>query len=221
MTPATIDSDQFIAIVRPALERRDADHLARVVRTHWNEHQLCHLVVEGSTDAKKVACLTIGLIGFMNCAQCVSAALHDDDPVVCELAEHAMWSIWMRSGNRISLTYFKRGTELAEAGEYRQAIAHFTAAIDADPTFTEAYNQRSIAWYMLEDYRRSLDDCRQAVNLCPIHFGSLAGMGHCHAELGDLKSAARCYRDALAVNPRMRAIAGALEKLEQRIHIPA
>lgn len=221
MTPRPIDSAQFISIVRPALERRDADELARIVKTHWTKDQVCDLLVNGTVDARKVACLTLGLVGCMNCAECVSAALHDKDPVVCELAEHAMWSIWMRSGSPAAMMPFKRGLECLENARYAEAVPWLTKAIESDAEFIEAYNQRAIAHYMLEDFERTAADCRRAVELCPIHFGAMSGLGHCHAEMGDLQQSARCYRDALAVNPHMPAIAGALLKIEQRLNVPA
>ncbi len=221
MKPEPIDSQHFISIVRPALEQRDADRLAQIVKTHWTKDQVCDLLVNGTVDARKIACLTLGLVGCMNCGQCVSAALHDDDPVVCRLAEHAMWSIWMRSGQPAAMPAFKRGLELTESHHYAEAVPWLTRAIEADPDFTEAYNQRAIAHYMLEDYERSAADCEKAIELCPIHFGSLSGLAHCYAEMGDLRRSARYYREALTVNPHMPAIAGALEKIEQRTNVPA
>lgn len=221
MTPGPIDSNQFIQIVRPALERRDADELASIVKTYWTKDQVCDLLVKGSVDARKIACLTLGLVGCINCAKCVSAALHDEDPVICELAEHAMWSIWMRSGSPAAVAHFRRGAELSEQQRYREALPWFTRAIEVDECFAEAFNQRAIAYYMIEDYKRSADDCRAAIEICPIHFGALSGLGHCMAELGDLRQSARYYRDALAVNPHMPAIAGALEKIDQRLNVPA
>jgi tetratricopeptide (TPR) repeat protein len=221
MNPEPIDSNLFISIVRPALETRDADKLAHIVKTHWTKDQICDLLVNGTLDARKVACLTLGLVGCLNCAECVSAALHDEDPVVCRLAEHAMWSIWMRSGKPEAMAQFKRGIDLTESQRYAESVPWLTQAIERDDQFTEAYNQRAIAYYMLEDYERSAQDCRRAIELCPIHFGALSGLAHCLAEQGDLHGSARYYRDALAVNPHMPAIAGALARIEQRINIPA
>ena len=221
MTPGSIDSDQFIQIVRPALQRRDADHLASIVKTYWTKDQICDLLVNGTVDARKVACLTLGLVGCLNCSECVSAALHDADPVVCELAEHAMWSIWLRSGAPAAVAFYKKGIDLTEQHRYHDALPLFAKAIEADGEFAEAYNQRAIAHYMIEDYAASAADCLKAIEICPIHFGALSGLGHCYAEMGDLRTSARCYRDALAVNPHMPAIAGALARIEQRLNVPA
>lgn len=221
MHPKVIDSEQFIARVRPALAARDPEQLARLVRAHWTIEQLCDLLNQGQADARKVACLVLGLVGCPNCVPCLSAALHDDDPIVAELAEHAMWSIWFRSASPDAVEPFKLGLELMEAHQYARALEALTEAIELDEEFAEAYNQRAIAHYMLDQWDAALADCERTVDLVPYHFGALAGMGHCFAHAGDLPEAARCYREALAVNPRMSAIARALAKIEHRMNVHA
>ncbi len=220
MQAKPIDSDQFIRIVRPALERHDAEELARLVKSHWTKDQLCELLTHGTVDARKVVCLTLGLVGCMACTHCMCIALQDDDPVVRELAEHGLWSVWFRSGSTDAQGQFKRGLELMDQHEYTRALTAFGWAIEADPAFAEVYNQRGIAHYMLEHWHEALADCRKATELNPIHFGAHAGMGHCHAQLGKLVEAGQCYRDALSVNPNMHAVAGALEEIETRVHVP-
>lgn len=220
-TPKHIDSDQFIATVKPALADHDAEALARIVREHWTIEQLCCLMSHGSLDARKVVCLTLGLVGCDGCLACLAHALHDDDTVVAELAEHAMWSIWFRSGAHEAMPHFTEALQAMDEHDYETAIGALTAALELDPSFTEAYNQRAIAHYMLEQWDEALPDCRAAIDICPLHFGALTGMGHCHAHLGCLSKAADCYRDALRINPRMQAIAGALKKIEAGDNVTA
>jgi len=220
MQQQRIDSDEFIAKVRPALEQRDADELAATVKSHWSVSELCELLRTGSLDARRVVCLTLGLVGCDGCSQCLASVLKDEDPTLAELAEHAMWSIWFRSGSPESMGFFKRGLEVMDRDDHAAAVEAFGRAIAADPAFAEAYNQRSIAHYMLEDWPRSLADCQRALNLMPHHFGAWAGKGHCHAQMGELNEAAECYRRALSINPRMQAIAGALARLDERLRAP-
>ncbi len=216
-----IDSDQFIHLVRPKLEQSDAEELARLVKANWTKDQLCELLSHGTVDARKIVCLTLGLVGCMACTNCMCIALRDEDPVVRELAEHGLWSIWFRSGKPDALGQFKRGLEIMDRGEYKRALRAFDWSIEADPQFAEAFNQRGITHYMLEQWHEALADCREAARLNPIHFGAHAGMGHCYAQIGKLVEAAQCYRDALGVNPNMPAVAGALEEIESRIRVPA
>jgi tetratricopeptide (TPR) repeat protein len=215
MQPAKhIDSDLFIATVKPALAEHDAEALAAIVKENWTIEQLCNLMSHSTTDARKVVCLTLGLVGCDGCLACLAHALHDEDKVVSELAEHAMWSIWFRGGSAEAMPHFAHALQAMDQHRYDAAIDHLTHAIDLDPTFIEAFNQRGIAHYMIEQFDEALHDCRAALDICPLHFGALAGLGHCHAHTGCLTRAADAYRDALAVNPRMHAIAGALKRIE-------
>ena len=210
-----IDSDQFIAMVKPALADHDADALARVVEDNWTVTQLCDLMSHGTVDARKVVCLTLGLVGCAGCVACLAHALHDPDTVVSELAEHAMWSIWFRCGSPDAMPAFTAALQAMDDHDHAEAVTQLSSAIELDPTFTEAFNQRAIAHYMMERWDDALEDCRQAVDLSPLHFGAIAGMGHCHAHMGRIAKAAECYEDALRVNPRMHAIAGALAKIRR------
>jgi len=217
MQSQTTDGTRFFELVMPALEQRDADGLAKVVREHWTTSELCDLLGSGSADVRKVVCLTLGLVGDERCAGCLAAALHDDDEVVGEIAEHALWSVWFRSASPDSVDDFRRGVEHIQANQFAQSIPPLTRAIAADPEFAEAYNQRAIAYFLMEDWPMALADCQRAARLMPSHFGALAGAGHCHAQIGNLAEAAQCYRDALAVNPRLPEIAGALARLDDRV----
>ena len=55
--------------------------------------------------------------------------------------------------------------------------------------FAEGYNQRAIAYFMLEELSKSIEDCKKTSELNRYHFGALAGMGHCYLKLGDLAAA--------------------------------
>ena len=100
-----------------------------------------------------------------------------------------------------------------ERQDLADAIDHFTRAIEIDPKFAEAYNQRAIAKFMLEEYESSLNDCRRVICLTPDHFGAWAGMGHCHAHLHHIPEAIACYEKALGIHPHMHQIKQAIQEL--------
>lgn len=220
MDQQPIDSDLFMRLVRPGLERRDAEAVAEVVKSRWSKEQLCDLIQHGSLDARKVCCLTIGLVGCKGCADCLVQALKDPDEMVVEMAEQAMWSIWFRVGSEAAQPHFARGIEMMEAGNFTESIKALNRASMVDPEFAEAHNQRGIAFYLLEDWKRSLEASKRALELEPRHFGALAGMGHCYAQAGHLVDAAKCYRKALRIHPRMRPIRNALDRISQKLELP-
>ena len=100
-----------------------------------------------------------------------------------------------------------------ERRDFSAAVADFTQAVRIDPTFAEGYNQRAIARYLSEQYEEAIADCRQAIAYMPCHFGAWAGMGHCHANLGRIVEALRCYQQAMEINPHLREIGQTVQAL--------
>jgi tetratricopeptide (TPR) repeat protein len=209
----TIDREQLLRVVGPALDHGGADEIAREVRARWTPEQLCPMLHDEDAGMRKIACVLLGLTGDRGAIHCLARALRDGEPVVGQLAEHAMWSIWFRAGSPEAQRQFQRGVRAIDEGRFDEAAERLTLARRIDPQFVEAYNQSAIARYMLEDYEGSIDEALLCVDIEPLHFGALAGLGHCYAQLGDLSTAAMYYRRAIAANPRLEAIAGALHRI--------
>ncbi|MBI1368858.1 MAG: tetratricopeptide repeat protein [Planctomycetes bacterium] len=210
-----VDTAEFLRVVSPALKRCGADELARQVSLRWTPQQLCQMLHHDHPDIRKLACVTLGLIGDQRCLKCVGRALRDPDVQVNQLAEHALWSIWFRTGNNESQRFFRKGMAALESDQPSAAVTYFRQAQRCDGQFASAFHQCAIAHYMLDEYLAAIECCRRAVELSPNHFGALATMGHCHAHMGNFPAAAECYRQALAVNPRMDGLASALGRIER------
>ncbi len=207
-----VDSTEFLQVVGAARVGH-ADELASLVRERWTPQQLCQMLQHEESDVRKLACVVLGLIADRRVENCLAAVLRDEDPAINEMAEHALWSIWFRAGSADAERHFCRGIEALEQEKTGDAVDHFTRAIDADPKFSEAYNQRAIAYYLQDQFIEAMDDSRRTLELAPCHFGAMAGLGHCHAQLGNFADAGRAYRRALQINPRMHTIAAALGRI--------
>jgi len=208
----------FVSAVRPFLQAKDSSGLATLLRARWSCEQIGQLLDSPDVDARKVAALCLGLVGGRRCVDRLCPKLTDPDPLVHQMAEHALWSIWFRLGATPAANAdLCRGAQALGRRDFDHAIAHFDAALAADPAFAEAYNQRAIAHYLRDDFTASIDDCRQAIRLMPCHFGSLAGMGHCHLHLGHLNRALRSYRRALDVYPHLHDVRQAAAEIECRL----
>src|SRR5690606_23566832 len=168
-------------------------------------------------DVRRVAAVVLGLVGGSSIVPCLAKALRDADTQVNEMAEHSLWSIWFRSGSPEATRPFQEGVALMAVDSYDRAVQCFSRAVEIDPELAEAFNQCALAHYFLGQYARSLKDCCQVIKLMPLHFGAIAGMGHCYTQLGDMAMALRCYRRALHINPRMSAIRTAINRLEERV----
>ena len=211
-----VDPEEFVASVQPMLEARDPAALLALLKSRWTRDQIVGLLSSPCCDARKVAALALALVGSRCCLKDLTAQLKHPDPMVNQMAEHAIWAIWFRLSTVDANHELCRGTKLLNLGDCDQAIRHFTRAIELDPTFAEAYNQRAIAKYLQERYDESLEDCGRTVEQMPCHFGAWAGMGHCHAHSGRLAEAIECYEKALSINPGFAGVKQALAELSKR-----
>jgi tetratricopeptide (TPR) repeat protein len=123
--------------------------------------------------------------------------LRHHDRGVAEDAERALWSIWFRAGSAVSRRRIRRAVLLMREDRFAEAVAELDWIVAEDADYAEAYHQRAIARYLMDDPVRSIADCRRTLALNPVHFGAMVGMGHCLAHLGQLCDALNCYREAI------------------------
>lgn len=217
---ASIDGQSFLAAVRPLLAAGDAQQLALTVQASWKPAAVCGLLADPDSDVRRVAAMVIGLVGDHSCVACLARALHDADAQVNEMAEFGLWSIWFRSGDAKAVPSFSEGVALLNREAYEAAIERFELSTRIDPDFAEAYNQCSLAHYLLGHWEEAIADARRTIRRVPQHFGAVAGMGHAYVQLGNFEQALQCYKQAMAINPRMEAIARVIERLETRRRRP-
>src|ERR1700722_2554137 len=211
-----IEPIQFIQLVQPLLEKNDLNGLLALLKQHWEPQDIVDLLRGDHIDARKVALLALGLVGERCCVRELAHHLRDPDPIVNQLAEHALWSVWFRSGKSC-----QANRQLATAAtamnqrDFTTALSACDEAIRIDPDFAEAYNQRAIAHYLREDFHQSIADCVRATEKMPCHFGAWAGMGHCYAHLGEHREALKCYEHALEINPHLDCVRQAVGELRR------
>jgi tetratricopeptide (TPR) repeat protein len=211
-----IDAREFIDRLQPALKKQDWSALMATLRANWSTDQVLSLLDCAECDARKIAALSIGLIGESCCLPRLSRKLHDHDPMVVQMAEHAMWQIWFRSGPPHANQELARGAAALNLQDIDKALTHLDKAIRIAPDFAEAYNQRAIAHYLAERFDDSIADCRHTVQLMPVHFGAYAGKGHSHLAKGELSDALEAYEKALQINPHLECIRELVHELRER-----
>jgi Flp pilus assembly protein TadD len=167
--------------------------------------------------ARRAALEAIGRLGDGGVTPAVAARLHDEDPGVAAAAEATLWQVWSRSGDPTVDELFAEGGRAMERRDWLGAVSAFGRVVEAAPGFAEAWNKRATARYLAEHYALAIVDCEEVLRRNPHHFGALAGQGLCHVALGQLAEAARCFRRALTVHPRLesvrRNLAGVLAQL--------
>lgn len=60
---------------------------------------------------------------------------------------------------------FNRGSGKFDKGNYKEAIADYSEAIRYYPNYVEAYQNRGVARYILEDYKGAIEDYQKAASL--------------------------------------------------------
>jgi tetratricopeptide (TPR) repeat protein len=143
----------------------------------------------------------------------LSKRLLDDDADVRRLTEKAMWRVWFRSGNEKADGLLQASMESIQKHRFDQAIQTLEAALEIDPDFAEAYNQRAIVHYFRHQYAESIRDCQEVIKRNPYHFGALSGMGQCYQHLHRPDEAIKVYERALRVNPNMEGVRKTLIRL--------
>jgi tetratricopeptide (TPR) repeat protein len=212
----SIDPEHFIKVAQPLLQAKDAQGLQAALCSRWTKEQIMGLLVCSHPDAPKVAALALALVGGRCCIDALARQLHHRDPMVVQMSEHALWTIWFRLGKPDANHHVCRGSQALNRRDFQHADCHFSKALQIDPTFAEAANQRAITHYLQEKFEDSLKDCLLATRLMPCHFGAWAGMGHCHAHLGQLEPAIHAYERALQIHPKLECIGEAIAELRRR-----
>lgn len=121
---------------------------------------------------------------------------------------------WSKSGSPAEDLLLQRGKDAMDIGDYPAAIEHFTAIIDHDPDFAEAWNARATAYYMAGEFGPAVADIGRVLTLNPRHFGALSGLAMILEESGKPEKALEVYKAALAIHPRLQAAIEAVERLE-------
>ncbi len=215
------EGQEYLNILEPLLQAGDLNRTAECIKQFWCGGKLCAFLTHDEPEVRRAAAMGLTLVGNTRAIDPLVTALHDTDLRVSELAQDALWAIWFRAGNARACGHLKCGAHHLKHGNLDAAMEKFNLAIQVDPGFAEAYNQRAIAEYLAERYTDSMEDCRRTLAIIPRHFGAMAGMGHCHANLGNFPDARQCYCQALEINPLMDGIAAALEKIQALLEKPA
>jgi len=144
--------------------------------------------------------------------------LRDESPALRELAEQGLWRLWSRSGDPAIDALMARGGAEMQAGRLAAAIGTFSEVIRRKPAFAEGWNRRATAYYLAEEFERSIADCREVLKRNPAHFGALSGLGQIYAAMERDEDALDWFRRALAVNPNMAGVAENIRGIEQRLN---
>jgi tetratricopeptide (TPR) repeat protein len=173
------------------------------------------VLTQGTTAEKLKALELLAKLADMQVMPALVQALRDDDGRVRAVAQNVMWTIWLRSGDDQIDTLMAEGIRLMEAEQYPEAVEVFDQIIARAPKFAEGYNKRATVYYLMLEFEKSIADIHQTLELNPVHFGALSGMGLCYLGLVEPRQALEWFERAVAVNPNMDTIQSYIQQIRE------
>lgn len=128
--------------------------------------------------------------------------------------EQVIIAEWSKSGSAAIDLLLQRGQEALNEGDAVTAAEHFTAAIDHDPAFAEAWHGRATAYYLSGQIGPALDDLRQTLILNPQHFGAMEGFAIMLEEMERPEQALEVWRQVHEIHPTQVDANAAIDRLE-------
>jgi Flp pilus assembly protein TadD len=121
--------------------------------------------------------------------------------------------IWARSGSDTLDLLMSRASEAVAAKDTVLALDVLDSILALKSDWAEVYNRRATIHFQRQDFDAAMRDLRQALVLEPKHFQALAGVGMVFQRSGNDKQALTAFRAALKLNPHLKGIKQAAEKL--------
>lgn len=86
-------------------------------------------------------------------------------------------------------------------GEHEQAVAHYSAAMEMDPNYSEYFNERGNVYLRMGRYEEARADYLRAIELSPPYFEVWTNLGQSCRLLGRMAEASSAYTRALDLQP--------------------
>ena len=97
-------------------------------------------------------------------------------------------------------TYYKRGIDYIEAGEYSQAINSLIKASDVDPDDKDVWASLGRAYYWLDDYAKAVSCYKKATDLDPNDKTAYSNLGNAYYWMGAYNEAINPLRKAKSLD---------------------
>lgn len=204
-------------LYRHYLADEDTAGFMRAVSERYTIPTLQRLTASQSRQTRRASTLALGLVGGYESNAALARRLHDADQGVRLLADNGIRELWCRDGGdaerqRLQVVLRRNLTE-----QFDEAVELATELIHDAPWIAEAWSQRAIAYFQLQEYERSANDCQQTLDLNSHHFNAAVGMGHCYLAMHDPAAALVQFRRALRINPNLDAVRAQITQLRRAL----
>lgn len=196
------------------LQDADTARFIQSVASRYSVATLQRVLMVGDVYRRRAAALAMGFIGDFSCNDILGPLLSDRDRKLRLVVDDALRSIWSRDGSPDQRHQLDRIMRLNECGEHEEVVKRSTELIESNTSFAEAYHQRSLAYFHLDEVAAAIEDCRKVLQLNRYHYAAMIGLGHCHLELGDLLESLFWFRTALETYPDLEPVRVQVRRLE-------
>jgi tetratricopeptide (TPR) repeat protein len=97
-----------------------------------------------------------------------------------------------------------RGVKRMNEGDYRGALADFSSAISAQPSYELAFVNRAVAKRKLHDYKGAEEDYNEALHLSPTDVLAFKGRAKLREFMGDYAGAIQDYTELIRLIPEFQ-----------------
>ncbi|GAA54812.1 small glutamine-rich tetratricopeptide repeat-containing protein beta [Clonorchis sinensis] len=115
------------------------------------------------------------------------------------------------------IQYRISGNLCMKEGQFEEAIACYTKAIELSPYNAVYFCNRAAAHSRLEQQDKAIEDCQSALKIDPKYSKAYGRMGIAYSSLGDYGKAAEAYRKALELDPTNENCQQNLALAEERL----
>ncbi len=215
--PSTARQPHLVNLYQLYLNNEHTAGFVQAVSVRYSVATLERLSLSGSRLSRRAATMALGFLGDMRSNAVLSRGLHDADRGVRILAEAGLRELWCRDGSDDQRQQLRVIMRLNVAEAFDETVDAATQLIETAPWVAEAWNQRAIAYYHLQQYAEAVRDCRQALERNPLHFAAAVGLAHSHLELNEPYEALDAFRLAVEINPDLEGVRTQIQFLEQSL----
>ncbi len=190
----------------------------QAVKDRYSAGTLERLLSSSSAQVRQAATLGLGMVGAWEANKPLAAMLHDEHPLVRQVAADSLWSLWFRASSPENNRELQRLMRLKpdEIGS-EPILRGYLALIEKAPQFAEAFHQRAVLYFRLGDLTAAIADCTMALRQNPYHFGAASGLAQCYMKQKKLRAALRAYRRAHRINPNLDGVEQVIHSLERML----
>lgn len=215
--PSTARLPHLVKLYQRYLSNEHTAGFVQAVSARYSVATLERIAFQGDRLARRAATMALGFLGDNRVSSVLARGLHDADRGVRILAEAGLREVWCRDGSLNQRQKLRTVMRLNVAEAFDETVDAANQLLDEAPSMAEAWNQRAIAYFHLQQYTEAIRDCGRALEINPHHFAAAVGMAHSHLELNEPYAALHAFRQALEINPELEGVRNQIQFLEQSL----